>query len=130
MKITLITACYNSVGTIRTAIESVLSQKGVDIEYIIVPTARTFAPSAPTASGPACRSSTSSTSSRFGGLCLEDRGQGSGVRSWRVMFLTRIPRARSASPRSGCPSRGEAQRRVTAPRIELASRLTSFGGYP
>ena len=36
------------------------------------------------------------------------------------MFLTRIPRARSASPRSGCPSRGEAQRRVTAPRIELA----------
>ena len=26
-------------------------------------------------------------------------------------FLTRIPRARSASPRSGCPSRGEAQRR-------------------
>ena len=36
MKITLITACYNSAGTIRTAIESVLSQKGVDIEYIVV----------------------------------------------------------------------------------------------
>ena len=36
MKITLITACYNSVGTIRTAIESVLSQKGVDVEYIVV----------------------------------------------------------------------------------------------
>ena len=36
MKISLITACYNSAGTIRTAIDSVLSQKGVDIEYIVV----------------------------------------------------------------------------------------------
>jgi len=36
MKITLITACYNSAGTIRTAIESVLSQRGVDVEYIVV----------------------------------------------------------------------------------------------
>ena len=36
MKISLITACYNSEATIGTAIESVLSQKGVDIEYIIV----------------------------------------------------------------------------------------------
>jgi glycosyltransferase involved in cell wall biosynthesis len=36
MKISLITACYNSATTIRTAIESVLSQKGVDIEYIVV----------------------------------------------------------------------------------------------
>ena len=36
MKITLITACYNSAATIRTAIESVLSQKGVDVEYIVV----------------------------------------------------------------------------------------------
>ena len=36
MKITLITACFNSAATIGTAIESVLSQKGVDIEYIIV----------------------------------------------------------------------------------------------
>ena len=36
MKISLITACYNSVATIRTAIESVLSQKGVDVEYIVV----------------------------------------------------------------------------------------------
>ena len=36
MKITLITACFNSEATIRTAIESVLSQKGVDIEYIVV----------------------------------------------------------------------------------------------
>ena len=36
MKITLITACYNSAGTIGTAIESVLSQRGVDVEYIVV----------------------------------------------------------------------------------------------
>ena len=36
MKITLITACYNSASTIRTAIESVLSQRGVDVEYIVV----------------------------------------------------------------------------------------------
>ena len=36
MKISLITACFNSEATIRTAIDSVLSQKGVDIEYIIV----------------------------------------------------------------------------------------------
>ena len=36
MKISLITACYNSEATIRTAIESVLSQKGVDVEYIVV----------------------------------------------------------------------------------------------
>ena len=36
MKITLITACFNSEATIRTAIDSVLSQKGVDIEYIVV----------------------------------------------------------------------------------------------
>lgn len=36
MKITLITACFNSEATIRTAIESVISQKGVDVEYIVV----------------------------------------------------------------------------------------------
>ena len=36
MKISLITACFNSEATIRTAIESVLSQKGVDVEYIVV----------------------------------------------------------------------------------------------
>ena len=36
MKITLITACYNSEATIRTTIDSVLSQKGVDVEYIVV----------------------------------------------------------------------------------------------
>jgi len=36
MKISLITACYNSAATIKTAMESVLSQKGVDVEYIVV----------------------------------------------------------------------------------------------
>ena len=36
MKISLITACYNSAATLRTAMESVLSQNGVDIEYIVV----------------------------------------------------------------------------------------------
>ena len=36
MKITLITACRNSTATIRTAIDSVLGQKGVDVEYIVV----------------------------------------------------------------------------------------------
>ena len=36
MKITLITACYNSAKTIKSAMESVLAQKGVDVEYIIV----------------------------------------------------------------------------------------------
>lgn len=36
MKISLITACYNSAETIGTAIQSVLSQKGVDVEYIVV----------------------------------------------------------------------------------------------
>ena len=36
MKISLITACFNSEATIRTAIDSVLAQKGVDIEYIVV----------------------------------------------------------------------------------------------
>ena len=41
MKISLITACYNSEATIRTAIESVLSQKGVDVEYIVVDGAST-----------------------------------------------------------------------------------------
>ena len=36
MKITLITACYNSAATIRTCIDSVLVQRGVDVEYIVV----------------------------------------------------------------------------------------------
>ena len=36
MKTTLITASFNSEATIRTAIDSVLAQKGVDIEYIVV----------------------------------------------------------------------------------------------
>ena len=36
MKVTLITVCFNSAATLSTAIDSVLSQKGVDIEYIVV----------------------------------------------------------------------------------------------
>ena len=36
MKVTLITVCFNSATTLSMAIDSVLSQKGVDIEYIIV----------------------------------------------------------------------------------------------
>lgn len=36
MKVSLITACYNSVATIKTTLESVLAQRGVDIEYIVV----------------------------------------------------------------------------------------------
>lgn len=36
MKVTLITACYNSEATIRTAIESVLGQRDVELEYIVV----------------------------------------------------------------------------------------------
>lgn len=36
MKITLITACYNSEATIRTCFDSVLSQQGVELEYIVV----------------------------------------------------------------------------------------------
>ena len=36
MKISLITACYNSEATIGTAIDSVFAQRGVDVEYIIV----------------------------------------------------------------------------------------------
>ena len=36
MNLTLITACYNSAATIRTCIESVLSQRGADVEYIVV----------------------------------------------------------------------------------------------
>lgn len=36
MKVSLITVCYNSAGTIKTALESVFAQKGVDLEYIVV----------------------------------------------------------------------------------------------
>ena len=36
MKVSLITACYNSAKTIKTAMESVLAQKDVDVEYIVV----------------------------------------------------------------------------------------------
>ena len=36
MKVSLITACYNSAKTIKTAMDSVLAQKGVEVEYIVV----------------------------------------------------------------------------------------------
>ena len=36
MKISLITACYNSAGTIGDTMGSVLAQEGVDVEYIVV----------------------------------------------------------------------------------------------
>ena len=36
MKISLITACYNSSATIRGCFDSVLSQQGIDLEYIVV----------------------------------------------------------------------------------------------
>ena len=41
MKITLITATRNSAKTLPTAIESVLGQKGVDLNYIVVDGAST-----------------------------------------------------------------------------------------
>lgn len=41
MKISIITSCYNRVGTIRGAIESVMAQDYSDIEYIIVDGAST-----------------------------------------------------------------------------------------
>ena len=36
MKVSLITACYNSATAIRTCFDSVFSQQGVDLEYIVV----------------------------------------------------------------------------------------------
>lgn len=36
MKFSIITVCYNSVATIRDAVESVLSQQGVELEYIVI----------------------------------------------------------------------------------------------
>ena len=36
MKVSLITACYNSAAIISTCFDSVLSQQGVDLEYIVV----------------------------------------------------------------------------------------------
>ena len=36
MKISLITACFKSAGMLRTALDSVLEQKGVDLDYIVV----------------------------------------------------------------------------------------------
>ena len=46
---------------------------------------------------------------------------------FKLSFLTRIPRARSASPQSGCPSRGETQkRRVLFSRVEHVERVEMF----
>ncbi len=36
MKVSLITVCYNTASVIRTALESVLAQKGVNLDYIVV----------------------------------------------------------------------------------------------
>lgn len=36
MRLTLITVCYNSASVIRTALDSVLSQRGCEIDYIVV----------------------------------------------------------------------------------------------
>ena len=36
MKLSLITACFRSAGTLRTALDSVLEQKDVDLDYIVV----------------------------------------------------------------------------------------------
>lgn len=36
MKISLITVCFRSASVIRTALESVLAQKGADLDYIVV----------------------------------------------------------------------------------------------
>lgn len=36
MKVSLITACFNSAKTLRTAMDSVAEQRGVNVEYIIV----------------------------------------------------------------------------------------------
>lgn len=36
MRLTLITVCFNSAAVIRTALESVLAQKGADVEYLVI----------------------------------------------------------------------------------------------
>jgi glycosyltransferase involved in cell wall biosynthesis len=36
MKISIITVCFNSISTICTTIKSVISQRGVDLEYILI----------------------------------------------------------------------------------------------
>lgn len=36
MKISIVTVCYQSAAVIRTAIESVLAQKGADVEYVVI----------------------------------------------------------------------------------------------
>ena len=41
MTISIITVCYNAAATIRHAVDSVLAQKGVDLQYIVVDGAST-----------------------------------------------------------------------------------------
>ena len=36
MKVSLITVCFNAVGTIRTALESVARQRGVELDYLVI----------------------------------------------------------------------------------------------
>ncbi|EHQ07514.1 glycosyltransferase family 2 protein [Leptonema illini] len=36
MKISVITVCFNSAATIRSCIESVLSQQGIDLDYVVI----------------------------------------------------------------------------------------------
>ncbi len=36
MTVSIVTVCYNSAAVIRTALESVLSQRGADLDYIVV----------------------------------------------------------------------------------------------
>jgi glycosyltransferase len=36
MKLSIITVCYNSAATIRDAVDSVLAQQGVELEYIVI----------------------------------------------------------------------------------------------
>lgn len=36
MKVSVVTVCFNSAATIRSCIESVLSQQGIDLDYVVI----------------------------------------------------------------------------------------------